>query len=457
MNSNQKTRKAKAGLLLIASPRFKTLGEGLRRGTYAERKDADVKKILATMEFLDVVFPGIVYDKEEAVEAMDRFYMEKVDFVIAEFLSWSEDFAWIRFLRDMPEVPILFVNVAKDHVSFRDTLDEDDFIDYLCAGTLVGSLEASGSVPRTGRRHVKVVMGSREEVTGQIRLFASAARARAILRQSNLGLLANYNEAMWSTYIDPYDLFTKLGPEIRFLPYSTYGEMIDAVSDEELQAYCGELTSRYKMMDDVARDKFEASVRASIGLQKMAERSDIDVMVFNDIDRAMFELVGLRAGFYHPWFNDNCSVLVPEADIGAGLITYLLKLISGKKRQLPRTLPHRVRLRHLRRRPCRSQRPQRPRLAAECGHRPRRALRQDLLQVRRGSVRLVPHLAGAQDNGAAGGVRRTLQAGRHAGRFARRRSHPGHLFAQHLPPGGSRRAALRRDPENRHHAAFRHR
>ena len=35
MNSNLKTRKAKAGLLLIASPRFKTLGEGLRRGTYA--------------------------------------------------------------------------------------------------------------------------------------------------------------------------------------------------------------------------------------------------------------------------------------------------------------------------------------------------------------------------------------------------------------------------------------
>lgn len=167
MNSNQKTRKAKAGLLLIASPRFKTLGEGLRRGTYAERKDADVKKILATMEFLDVVFPGIVYDKEEAVEAMDRFYMEKVDFVIAEFLSWSEDFAWIRFLRDMPEVPILFVNVAKDHVSFRDTLDEDDFIDYLCAGTLVGSLEASGSVPRTGRRHVKVVMGRARRSPGR--------------------------------------------------------------------------------------------------------------------------------------------------------------------------------------------------------------------------------------------------------------------------------------------------
>ena len=330
MKNNLKTRKAKAGLLLIASPRFKNLGEGLKRGTYAQRKDKDVQTILGTLEFLDVIFPGIVYDKEEAQAAMNQFYDQKVDFVIAEFLSWSEDFAWIRFLRDMPEVPIIFTNVAKDHVSFKDTLDEDDFIDYLCAGTLVGSLEGSGSVPRTGRKHVKVVMGSREEVTEQIRQFSAAARVRSILRQSNLGLLANYNEAMWSTYIDPYDIFTKLGPEIKFLPYNNYGDAIDAIPAAETKAYCDDLTSKYKMMDDVAYDKFEASVRASIGLAKMAEQNDIDVMVFNDIDTAMFKLIGLRAGFYHPWFNANTSVLVPEADIGAGLITFVLKLLSGK-------------------------------------------------------------------------------------------------------------------------------
>lgn len=330
MKNNLKTRKAKAGLLLIASPRFKNLGEGLKRGTYAQRKDKDVQTILGTLEFLDVIFPGIVYDKEEAQAAMNQFYDQKVDFVIAEFLSWSEDFAWIRFLRDMPEVPIIFTNVAKDHVSFKYTLDEDDFIDYLCAGTLVGSLEGSGSVPRTGRKHVKVVMGSREEVTEQIRQFSAAARVRSILRQSNLGLLANYNEAMWSTYIDPYDIFTKLGPEIKFLPYNNYGDAIDAIPAAETKAYCDDLTSKYKMMDDVAYDKFEASVRASIGLAKMAEQNDIDVMVFNDIDTAMFKLIGLRAGFYHPWFNANTSVLVPEADIGAGLITFVLKLLSGK-------------------------------------------------------------------------------------------------------------------------------
>ena len=457
MNSNLKTRKAKAGLLLIASPRFKTLGEGLRRGTYAERKDADVKKILATMEFLDVVFPGIVYDKEEAVEAMDRFYMEKVDFVIAEFLFV------VRGLR----VDTLPARHARGADPLRQRRQGPRFV--------------SGHVGR-GRLHRLPLRRNARRIARSLRVGAphgTPARegrdgfargghradpplslrrpAPAPSSASRTGLLANYNEAMWSTYIDPYDLFTKLGPEIRFLPYSTYGEMIDAVSDEELQAYCGELTSRYKMMDDVARDKFEASVRASIGLQKMAERSDIDVMVFNDIDRAMFELVGLRAGFYHPWFNDNCSVLVPEADIGAGLITYLLKLISGKNVNFLE--------------PFHIESDYGTFAGGHAGPNDHNdpAWQQNVVIAR--DVRFAKTSykyagapfawyrisPGAQDNGAAGGVRRTLQAGRHAGRFARRRSHPGHLFAQHLPPSGSRRAALRRDLENRHHAAFRHR
>ena len=329
MNKELKTRKAKAGLLLIASPRFKNL-YGPKRGTYGERKDAAVKEIKATMGFMDLVDPGIVYEREDAQRAMDLFYNEKVDFIYAEFLSWSEDFAWIRFLRDCPEIPILFCNVAKPRMTFETTLDEDDFVDYLCAGTLVGSLEGSGDVVRTGRKNVKTIMGTREEITAKVRVFAEAARVRSILRQSNVGLMANMNEAMWSTYIDNYDLFTKIGPEIHYLPYSDYGTEIENLTDEEVKAYADELTSKYKMMDDVEYDKFIGCVKATLGIKKLAEKNDVDCYVYNDIDQATFRTAGCRAGFYPQWFNENVSVLVPEADIGAGLITYILKLLSGK-------------------------------------------------------------------------------------------------------------------------------
>ena len=56
MQKELKTRKPKAGLLLIASPRFKNLS-GPKRGTYGERKDIAVKEIKATMGFLDLVDP----------------------------------------------------------------------------------------------------------------------------------------------------------------------------------------------------------------------------------------------------------------------------------------------------------------------------------------------------------------------------------------------------------------
>ena len=118
MKAELKNRKPKAGLLLIASPRFKNL-YGPQRGTYGERKEIAVKDIKASMDFLDLVDPGIVYEREDAQKAMDLFYAEKVDFIYAEFLSWSEDFAWIRFLRDCPQIPIIFCNVAKPKARSR--------------------------------------------------------------------------------------------------------------------------------------------------------------------------------------------------------------------------------------------------------------------------------------------------------------------------------------------------
>ena len=329
MQAKDKLRKPRAGLLLIASPRFKNLS-GPMRGTYGERKDKAVAGIKATMDFLDLVDPGIVYEREDAQKAIDLFFAHKVDFIYAEFLSWSEDFAWIRFLRDCPDIPILFCNVAKPRMSFETTLDEDDFIDYLCAGTLVGSLEGSGSIKRVPRQHVRTVMGTREEITEKMRVYADAARARAILRHSNVGLMANMNEAMWSTYLDNYDLFTKIGPEIHYLPYSDYGTEIDNLTEDEVKAYADELTSKYKMMEDVEYDKFIGCVKATLAIKKMAQKNGIDCFVYNDIDQATFRTAGCRAGFYPNWFNENVSVLVPEADIGAGLATYILKLLTGK-------------------------------------------------------------------------------------------------------------------------------
>lgn len=328
---NRKFEKPKAGLLFIASSRFRNLGNDLPQGSYHQRKEKDVKEIIDTLSRdMDLAFPGIVYEREDVIAAMQFFQAEKVDFVVAEYLSWAEDFTWVRFMRDMPEIPILYVSKTRDKVNFETTLDENDFIEFLCAGNLVGSLESAGSIVRTDRKNVRVIMGSREVLNEQIRTFAKLAQIRMVLRHSVFGLLSGYNELMWSTYIHPYDIFTKIGPEMRFISYSVLAEEIQKVSDEDAAVYRDELTARYAVAEDVDPAKFFESVRASIALARISERMGIDMMAFNDVDHAMFELIGLRPGFYHPYYEKNLSVLVPEADIGAGCITYILKLLTKK-------------------------------------------------------------------------------------------------------------------------------
>ncbi|MFA6506759.1 MAG: hypothetical protein WCT14_11695, partial [Treponemataceae bacterium] len=129
------------GLLLIGSPRFKSLGEGTARGSYAERKERHAQEIVAAAGAIGAVtYTGIVYERPGLSKAMKAFYAADVDFVLAVFLSWAEDFTWVRFLRDMYELPILFGLVTRKSCRFADTSSDDEFTEFLSAGGLVGTL-----------------------------------------------------------------------------------------------------------------------------------------------------------------------------------------------------------------------------------------------------------------------------------------------------------------------------
>ena len=118
-------RRPRIGLLLIGSPRFKALGEGTDHGTYEARKQREEREILDSFQEIgEIVTPEIVYEREDVATAIDLFFTQKVDCVAAAYLSWAEDFAWIRFLRDMPPVPLFFTSIIWDRVDISDTNED---------------------------------------------------------------------------------------------------------------------------------------------------------------------------------------------------------------------------------------------------------------------------------------------------------------------------------------------
>lgn len=321
----------KMGLLLMGAERFRPLGQDTRRGTYLKRKEAESAAMLADCrQFCSVSYPGIVFTREDADAAIRQFYQDDVDFVLAIFLSWAEDFAFNRFLRDMPAVPVLFAHRAKDEVILGNTSDDDEFTEYLCYGGLVGTLEASGDVKRYQRAMFETTLGTWSEILDRTRTFSVAAHARKQLKRSNLGLLACYNEAMWSTYVDPYDVFMKVGPELRFLSVAELEDEIKTLDAGEVAALADSLVDEHGIEADVDRSKFLASVAASLAMERLSEAKGIDLLVLNDIDTVLFKHIGLRPGFW-PTSDEVKTLIVPEGDIGGGLAAYILKLVSNDR------------------------------------------------------------------------------------------------------------------------------
>ena len=324
-----KTKMPKIGIILVSPPRFHDLGVGTKNGPYSERKEKVAKELLTHFDYAETIFPGIIYSKEEMEKAIIKMKSEDVDMIFAHFLSWADDFAWVRFLRDIGDMPIMYATIVRDNLGFENSFTEDSFIEFLTAGGLVGSLEGSGDIARLKKGQVKIVLGSKEEVMSACKEMAQICALRHELRHRSIALLPSFNEAMWSTYVDPYDIFTKIGPEIRFLSIVELSEIMDAIDDEECNKLTKDILSKYEVKGTIDEEKMAASVKGSLALEKIARKYDSELLVLNDIDKVLQRTIGLRPGFT-PCPGTDDILVVPEGDIGAGLCAYILKKLTSQ-------------------------------------------------------------------------------------------------------------------------------
>jgi len=322
-------RKARMGLLLLTSSRFESLGEKTAEGTYDTRKKKEAERIISELsEYADITYNGLCYNTEDANKSVECFKREKVDFVTVIFLSWSQDFAFIHALSEITDIPLLYASIVRDEINYSDTFEENDFVNFLSYGSVVGFLEGSGSLRRYAPKACEIFCGSMEDFKEKVKVFASAARAKALLKGSVVSLLSHYNEIMWATYVDPYNIFKTFGAELHFLSITDLIALNNATDDTKAAELTRMLSEKYKVSGDVDYEKFHASVKASMAMEKLAETVDTDLLVLNDVEKPLLENIGLRPGF-SPLYGDNSPTVVPEGDVGAGLAVYILKLISG--------------------------------------------------------------------------------------------------------------------------------
>ena len=331
MDVSLKNRKSKIGLFFISCTRFHDLGQGTKDGTYFERIKKETLKIEQSLSpELSIINPGEIFNDDDMQRALKLFNSESVDCILCIFHSWSEDNVWVKFLRDSnPNIPLIYFYPAKENIGYEDCSLDNNFIQFLTDGGLVGSLVGSGSIKKMDRR-AKVIVGTINDCASKIIDYANVSKVSNILKNSHICVLPTFNEIMWNTYFNPYRIF-KNGPEISFYSYQEYLEISDEISDDEVNLYVKELKERYVVEDEIDEIKFAASARYSLGLDKLMSKYNLDGITLNDVSSQIFETIGLRPGFYPKSINDNLRFVCPEADLGIALSVYILKLLSNKQ------------------------------------------------------------------------------------------------------------------------------
>lgn len=321
---------SKIGVLLFSNNGLRLSGKDTPDGTYESRMLKLESRILDGLKkFSELVYTGIVYTRGDLDRAMAAFQAEKTDGVFVLYLSWAPDANWIRFQRDMPDMPVLFASMIPENIPFENTFSANDSVAANTVRGLVGSLQAGGSIARIKRPMLQTVLGTYDEIMAKAKSFFAAANVRAKLKEAVVAHISRHHEVMWSTYVDGFSLFQHVGPEVKVLAASAVRREMDKVSEEDVQSALKQLTNQYEIMDDVAADKLAASVRASIAMDRVAAAAGATYIVMNDLDTALHKDLGLRPGFL-PCPNGHGIPATPEGDIGAGTAAYILRILSGK-------------------------------------------------------------------------------------------------------------------------------
>lgn len=328
-----KLRKPRCGFLFLECNWFRAVGMGNEApgGSLAQHVAARTAALAEDLRHdMDVVDPGLVSRREQLVAAMRQLEQAEVDCVFASFTSWTEDFAWVRFLRDFaPQIPVLLWCMQPKTLDLSDNATPDHFVQFLLQTGLVGSLEGSGSAVRLGRR-ILPICGSLAACRDRLVRFALASKTRSILRQARIGLLQGFNEVMWATYVDWFRLFAEIGPEVTVVPFERLRQAVANVPDAAAEREMARLRTVYREGEGVDETLFRESVRASMGLAVLARELRLDAVALNDVDDCLHETLGLRPGFVAPFFGESGSVVVPEADVGMAALGLALRLLTGK-------------------------------------------------------------------------------------------------------------------------------
>lgn len=277
----------------------------------------------------DVVFPGIVGNRDEARRAARTVKASDVDLVVVYHATYIDDDMTLAFLDETdPVYPVLLLSQG-----MRGIPADYGMVEAATNWGVNSAVQIHGTLKRLRpNRRYGFVFGelASERMIGELCDYAEAARASRSLKGKTVAYLPHRTVfcPMYDTYPDDAMMVGQTGIDISYLTAEHIADAMASVTDGEAQTLCRRLYADCDVVEP-SREEVLLAAQQALALEKVVEDNHVDALaidLFPEVVRrcGMLPCVGMAR------LIDRGYVVATEGDLGASVAGLLLKGLAGR-------------------------------------------------------------------------------------------------------------------------------
>ena len=317
--------KPKIGVLFITSGWFRDVGLQSEESSFSEEIEKIGREIVMQLsDFIDPVYTGVLFSAESARQSAAEIKKADVDGLLVSPLMWCEDQILRAALKELPSFPVILCTFLP-YTTLPEYLA---YSEMLKGSGTVGTLQLSGFFKREAYTYQAVTGYYKDPVVYQtIRDYCYALRVKKKLHNAICGVLPFPCNQMSTTYVDEFNIRKLYGVEYKYLEIKRLYQAAQESTPDEiagLKMYINE--KGYAI--EVDERNLEEGIKYALGMEKIVQAENINIFCMNDVIDEMHSVLGLRPSLHNPRLSERDLVVAMEADIGAGIGMYILKLFT---------------------------------------------------------------------------------------------------------------------------------
>jgi L-arabinose isomerase len=234
---------------------------------------------------IEVVDAGLVDSVEKAAAAADLFGREQVELIFLYISTYALSSTVLPVVQQA-KAPVVVLNLqpvaSLDYAAFNALQSREEMTGEWLAHCQACSAPEIASVFKRAGIDYHLVTGVLDdgETWAEIGAWVQAARVKAVMRTSRVGLMGHYYGGMMDVYSDYTRLAAVFGSHFELVEVDELRALRDAVSQDEIGGMLRRFENTFEVSPECSPAELERAARTSCALHNLVERHRLGFMAY---------------------------------------------------------------------------------------------------------------------------------------------------------------------------------